>query len=239
MKCLKIVLLILLANVTFAASNAPLQLIGAWQSNFTNKDGKHVTEEVTFVEGYFSMAAYNEASKEFFYTRVGQWSLKANKVIMDWEFDTKDKTQVGKKVAFPITLKNNKLAFDRHNWHRIDDGTPGALAGAWLITGRKRDGEITRRTPGARKTMKVLSGTRFQWIAYNSAIGEFFGTGGGTYTTQGGTYVENIEFFSRDGSRIGASIEFEYKLVEGEWHHSGLSSKGKPIYELWSLRSRL
>jgi hypothetical protein len=124
-------------------------------------------------------------------------------------------------------------------WNRIDDGNPGELYGAWLITGRERNGEISRSTPGARKTMKILSGTRFQWIAYNTDTGEFFGTGGGTYTTENGKYTENIEFFSRDNSRVGRSLRFEYEIKDGEWHHSGLSSKGEPIYEIWTSRADL
>lgn len=60
--------------------------------------------------------------------------------------------------------------------------------------------------PGARKTIKILSGTRFQWAAINSETGEFFGTGGGNYTFKDGKYTENIEYFSRDASRVGASL---------------------------------
>ena len=84
--------------------------------------------------------------------------------------------------------------------------------------------------------MKILSGTRFQWIAYNVETKQFMGTGGGTYTTVDGKYTENIEFFSRDDNRVGASLEFNYKLKEGKWHHSGKSSKGDPMYEVWSRR---
>lgn len=101
------------------------------------------------------------------------------------------------------------------------------------------NGEISRRTPGVRKTMKILSGTRFQWIAYNTETKEFFGTGGGTYTTTNGKYVENIDFFSRDNSRVGASLQFDFVLEDGEWHHKGLSSKGDPIHEIWTPRERL
>ena len=54
-----------------------------------------------------------------------------------------------------------------------------------------------------------------------------------------GKYVENIEFFSKDGSRVGAVLPFDYQIVEGEWHHSGLSSKGDPIYEIWTPRKML
>ena len=87
--------------------------------------------------------------------------------------------------------------------------------------------------------MKILSGTRFQWIAYNSDTGEFLGTGGGTYTTAKGVYTEHIEFFARDNSRVGAKLPFSFELKDGKWHHSGKSSKGDPIYEVWSTRTSL
>ena len=61
--------------------------------------------------------------------------------------------------------------------------------------------------------MKILSGTRFQWIAYNTETKQFMGTGGGTYTTINGEYVENIEFFSRDDSKAGLSLKFNYCLL--------------------------
>ena len=62
------------------------------------------------------------------------------------------------------------------------------------------------------------------------------GTGGGTYTTENGKYVENLDFFSRDPNRVGAILEFGFGLKDGDWHHKGKSSKGDPIYEIWSLR---
>ena len=120
---------------------------------------------------------------------------------------------------------------------RIDDGTPGKLQNAWLMSGRIRDGKTQLRdTNRPRKTMKILSGTRFQWIAYNTETKQFMGTGGGTYSTVNGEYTENIEFFSRDDSRVGMSLKFNYELIDGKWHHSGLSSKGNPIHEIWSIR---
>ena len=108
-----------------------------------------------------------------------------------------------------------------------------------MITGRVRDGEMSKMTPGARRTMKILSGTRFQWIAYNVETGEFSGTGGGTYTTKNGKYTENIEFFSRDNSRVGASLTFDFSLEDGAWRHKGLSSKGDPIDEVWTKREKI
>ena len=64
-------------------------------------------------------------------------------------------------------------------------------------------------------------------------------TGGGTYLLKNGEYIEQIDFFSKDNSRVGASLSFKYKIENNEWHHSGLSSKGDPIYELWIDRSTI
>lgn len=89
-------------------------------------------------------------------------------------------------------------------------------------------------TPRDRRTIKILSGGRFQWLAFNSATGEFSGTGGGTYTIDGDQYTEHITFFSRDDSRVGAILDFTFEIKNGKWHHRGQSSKGQPIYEIWS-----
>ena len=53
-----------------------------------------------------------------------------------------------------------------------------------------------------------------------------------------GKYTEQIEYFSRDNSKVGASLSFEGKLVDDHWHHSGLSSTGNQIYEVWSRESK-
>ena len=105
------------------------------------------------------------------------------------------------------------------------------------MSGRIRNGETqSRDITRPRKTMKILSGTRFQWIAYNTETKQFMGTGGWSYITVDGKYTENIEFFSRDDSRVGASLEFDFSFVDDNWHHQGFSSKGDPMHEIWSVR---
>ena len=210
-------------------------LIGAWQA----KDDSGNALAMIVSENYFSVAAYKQDPPEFSYTYGGTWELSGNNSTIKYEFNTANPDQVGKSENFEITLMDDNLSMNDTRWTRIDEGKPGKLEGAWLITGRKRDGEISMRTPGARKTMKILSGTRFQWIAYNSETGEFSGTGGGTYTTKRGKYTETIQFFSRDNSRVGAELEFNYELQVGSWHHSGLSSTGVPLYEVWETRISL
>jgi hypothetical protein len=214
-------------------------LRGAWELEM---DGNKV---VWINAGqYFSAAVYNVESNEYVGTAGGMWRLEGDRFVEVQEFNTMDTTKVGKEQKSRIGMKNNNLVFTVNGkeevWSRIDDGTPGQLEGAWLITGRYRDGAAQKRVPGARKTMKILSGTRFQWIAYNVDTKEFFGTGGGTYTTKDGKYIENIEFFSRDKTRVGASLGFNYEIMkDGDWRHSGKSSKGDPLDENWTKRENL
>jgi hypothetical protein len=213
-------------------------LIGAWEA-LGDFNGKQLRSVVIFTENHQVGTFYDAKTGAFMGTNGGGWSIDGNTITEVIEFDTENSERVGSTHSFDIELSENELKIKNTPvvWRRIDNGTPGNLAGAWLISERMRDGELQKRdTNRPRKTMKILSDTRFQWIAYNTETKEFMGTGGGTYTTIDGKYIENIEFFSRDDNRVGTSLQFDYELKDSDWHHSGLSSKGNPIYEVWSLR---
>lgn len=235
---MKLILSISLCSIVISAtSQDKSSLIGAWEA----KDQKQ-TRMITYVPGFFSVAIYNVADKLFVGTYGGKYVAGDGELTETIEYDTQTPGNVGteRKVKFKGGNKDLTLTgATEGKFTRVDDGTPGKLAGAWLITGRFRDGEVRRSTPGARRTMKILSGTRFQWIAYNVDTKEFFGTGGGTYTTVDGKYTENIEFFSRDASRVGVSLTFDFSLPEGEWRHQGKSSKGDPLDEIWTQRGKI
>lgn len=203
-----------------------------------------MTHTLIMTGGYFSMATYVTDGGAFMATLGGSYSNTSNSMTVMLEFNSSDASNIGQaadlnlkemKDGFSVSTSDGSIYYEFTN---LDKGKPGALAGPWLMSGRKGDdGEIaTRDTSGPRKTMKILSGTRFQWIAFNTETGQFFGTGGGNYTTKTGKYTENIGFFSRDNTRVGASLEFDYALKDGAWHHSGSSSKGDPMYEVWSKR---
>jgi hypothetical protein len=219
-------------------SDSAIDLQGAWTSSETNELGEEITITTIVIDGYLAETFYNKKTNAFVKTFGGSWTVKDSVFSLTQEFSSSDSSSVGKTRDLIFDLKGDTISFKGSDkiWTRIDDGQHGELNGAWLISGRERDGNMVRRSPGDRKTMKILSGSRFQWIAYNTATGKFSGTGGGTYTAKNGTYTEHIEFFSRDNSRVGASLSFQYEVKENEWHHRGLSSKGKPIYEIWSPR---
>jgi len=237
LKHMKSVILFLLLACGISLSAQP-DLTGAWQS------GPDENRSVMIVAGkIFSVAVYNAKEKTYTGTYGGQWRVEKNRFIEIQEFNTMKPELIGVEQSAEIKTQKDKLIFKAgkvtQEFTRIDAGKPGELAGAWLFTGRVTDEGVERRTPGARKTMKILSGTRFQWIAYNNETKEFFGTGGGTYTTSDGKYIETIDVFSRDNSRVGATLEFDFSLQEGDWHHSGKSSKGDPIHEIWSKREKI
>jgi len=182
-------------------------------------------------------------NKTFTGTYGGSYRLEGHVYVALIEFHSLSPETIGNEYRGRLTLQKGALTLEDDNgsndWKRVDDGTPGKLAGAWLITGRMRNGQMSKMTPGSRRTMKILSGTRFQWIAYNVETKQFGGTGGGTYTTRNGKYTENIEFFSRDNSRVGASLTFDFSLERGAWRYKGLSSKGDPIDEVWTKREQI
>ncbi|MDC6365312.1 MULTISPECIES: membrane or secreted protein [Flavobacteriaceae] len=213
---------------------------GAWASTSTNAKGVEVSHVAIISGDYFSEAFYDKKTGKFIGTWGGTFTTTENTFTYTFEYVSFDPELVGTSNSIAYQFLDGKILMDDKIWAKIDNGNPGELNGAWLISGRMRNGEIRKRdTSGPRKTMKILSGTRFQWIAYNTETKEFMGTGGGTYTTVNGKYTEHIEFFSRDDSRVGASLQFDFELKDGDWHHSGLSSKGQPIYEIWSKRSSL
>lgn len=232
-------IIVLLICTFFSFGIKAQSFIGAWERNHTSENGKKLKSVVIFSDGYQVISTYNSKTGEFISTNGGTWKLTGDTMTEKVEFDSNNSERVGKEVSFDVVINDSILEIvgSEIKFKRIDNGVPGKLQGVWLMSGRVRDGETQLRdTSKPRKTMKILSGKRFQWIAFNTETKQFLATGGGIYTTTNGEYTENIEFFSRDESKVGNSLKFNYSLIDGKWHHSGLSSKGDPIHEIWSVK---
>lgn len=236
MKNLFVIVMFMLSIVVHAQD-----LEGAWK--LTHKNGEPVTQEEyikIYQDGYFAYGAKALDGNEFLGTVGGEYSLNGNQYTEAYDFNTFSPDEVGTTKKFNLDRQGNRITISQTQgkqlieiWERISD-KEDALTGNWVITGRKVDDKMNTMTPGARRTVKILSGGRFQWIAFNSETKEFSGTGGGAYTADNGIYKENITFFSRDNSRVGATLDFKFEVKDGQWHHSGNSSTGAPIYEIWS-----
>src|SRR5690554_4541675 len=227
-----VVICMVLTNFSVNAQDSGV-LQGAWEGK--SGDGRLV---MLFQDGYATVSHYTASA--FKSTSGGPYTINANRATVDFEFSSHNKDLVGTQQNMQFKVDGNQLTVsmdgmdDREmKLQRIDQGD-APLAGVWQITDRMEGGELVPiQRSGTRKTLKMLTGTRFQWFAIDPATKLFAGTGGGTYSFKDGKYTENIEFFSRDDSRVGASLSFDGELKDGGWHHSGLSSKGDKIYEVW------
>jgi len=229
----KLFFTLLFTIVTISQVAAQSEVLGAWKS--TNGA---TTSLMLVTPAYFSITVYDTAG--FKSTLGGTWSGSSdNTGITTIEFNSADPSQVGKQLEATVDFEGDQLVTalngNKTTWTRVDNGN-SEMSGVWQITGRETNGTMSAMKPGDRKTIKILTGTKFQWIAMNTKTGEFFGTGGGSYTFTNGVYTENIEFFSRDNSRVGASLSFKGSVSGDKWDHSGKSSKGDPIHEEWTRR---
>lgn len=232
--------LVLLSGCGFL--NAARGEARAWEGAWRAVDGEGVERVLLIVDGYWTQTMFTREEPAFHRTWGGPFEVEGDRAVTVVHFDSGDAGQVGRTLSPRLERRGDETLVWRgedgteQTWERVRDGgdAEGELAGVWRISGRQRDNEIQAMPLRARRTLKVLVGGRFQWIAMNIETGEFSGTGGGRYTFEDGTYTEVIEFFSRDASRVGAELSFEGRVEGGDWHHRGLSSRGDPIYEVWT-----
>lgn len=224
---------ILLAQQLPAQAVVPVSLPpGAWQIAGTPEQVMIVTPN------YWTQAIHDREQKKFIRTFGGTHRTNGEACELIIEFDSQAPQRVGERSTVGVKVEGASLRVIHPDgrdeaWTRVDSAE-GPLAGVWRISGRQVGDKFTEMPLRARRTLKILSGTRFQWVAINVETGEFSGTGGGTYTFANGKYTEHIGFFSRDGSRVGAELVFDGEVKDGNWRHRGLSSRGDPIDEVWS-----
>ena len=213
-----------------------------------------VQEVRIYSDDYFAVSKYNIEDNTFISAYGGLYFIDNKGYYEVLEFNSNDSSSVGDTIYYSdftffneafedgdeevdvVYLKINNIKYlpNISNYNQDDN-----LNGSWLMSGIERRGEMRMRDVNRpRKTLKMLAGGRFQWIAYDTSKKGFYGTGGGTYTLLDGKYVENIEFFSRDSKTVGKSLVFDYEIKEGDWHHKGFSSKGDPKYEIWTKRKK-
>src|SRR5690554_3975359 len=159
-------------------------------------------ETLVFVDGYISHAVFDIENKQFLFTRGGKYEIEGNNLIIEWQYDTEKTEQeipndswLGQKSEFTLDVNGQKMKTNiseaQYEWSKLGSSS-GTLNGVWRMSGRKQGEEMSITPLRERRTLKILTGTRFQWIAINIATGEFLGTGGGKYTFENGQYTEHI-----------------------------------------------
>lgn len=241
MKYIAFALICVTAFALISFHPAPIDagaLTGAWTYSSSGSRTVMITTDKVF-----SVATYDVPGKKFISAYGGVWRLEQNKLVKKIEWNSADSTQVGQELTEDISLNSGKLLNKtRHEtWSRLDSGKPGVLMGAWVITGNYRNDSVFKRASPffPRRTMKVLSGKYFQWIAYNVTTRSFLNAGGGAYTTANGKYTETIEYFTKTPESIGKTMQFSYAFVNGDWRHKGQKSTGGDLDECWTKRDLL
>lgn len=186
-----------------------------------------------FMDGYCSQTVYKDDA--YISTFGGPYTYQNGSLSVQVEYNDANADAIGKAETFALTVNANGFQEQGGQTWKKEAAKSQGLDGLWRITGRKQGNDVVQiHQSGTRKTIKLLVDGYFQWMAIDPGAKTFSGTGGGHYTFTDGKYTEHILFFSRDDSRVGARLNFDGELKDGEWHHSGLSSKGDPIYEIWS-----
>ena len=219
---MKKIFLLSILNILYSCS----QLDNTASSVFEIDKTDETIERLIIDSEYLVVTEFNKTSGAFVKTYGGYYEIVGDSYQVSLEFNSDFEKD---------SIKSIELTKD-NNWRNISK-PKSMLQGKWVMSGRYNNGEFrTRDTNLPRKTMKVLIDGFFQWIAFNTETFRFSGSGGGEYEAVDGKYIEKIQYFSRDDSRVGAELDFNYEVKEGDWYHSGLSSKGNPINEVWTLR---
>ncbi|MFT5735697.1 MAG: hypothetical protein ACI9SG_000027 [Maribacter sp.] len=206
-------------------------------------DTKNIRHEIKVSDDYFIYSAYKTSPPEFIRTLGGfvliEKTAVGEQLVVLLEFNSDYERDSIRQLHIPTRIEGDTLHL---NWFEKLKLTASKkpeqdLDGTWLFATRGPDeGQERRGEANTRKTLKYLQDGRFQWIAYDTNGLQFKGTGGGKYTSIDGIYTENIEYFSKDNTRVGARLEFNYEIKGDDWHHTGKNSKGAPMYEIWSRR---
>lgn len=189
---------------------------------------------------YFVHSIYKESPAEFIKTYGGYYTISDDRMKVTFEFNSDYGNDNKRSAEIPFQVQQGALILDMgpKMTFKAAANNPQVLDGKWLFGGRVTDQgeERVDNSDKPRKTMKFLMNGYFQWIAFNTETMEFVGTGGGTYKTENGKYTESIQYFSRDNSRVGANLSFNFEVRNNDWYQNGKSSKGDPIHEIWVRR---
>lgn len=200
-----------------------------------------IHHELKLANGYLTLSVYESDPAKFIKTLGGFFKVENNQLAVQLEFNSNFAQDSVRQMSIPFQMDGPDLILDIKS--KMEFKPTGKnhqeLDGQWLFGTRGPDeGQERRGDSKPRKTLKFLQNGRFQWIAYNTESMKFHGSGGGSFISKDGVYQENIEYFSRDNTRVGAKLNFEFEVKGADWHHKGNNSKGEPMYEIWMMRAK-
>ena len=105
---------------------------------------------------------------------------------------------------------------------RSQDNQPNPLEGAWkMIAQKNREAPDYQKLPDGTEEIKYVTGGRFVWMVIQDH--RITSAAGGKYTVDKDKYTESIEFTHGEGqgSLVGNTFDFTWKLDGGIWLHVG------------------
>ena len=128
-------------------------------------------------------------------------------------------------LVFAVAFAAAFLAWPQTN---STEGKKGQLDGTWeLVSGQP--------LPKGARDIKIISGGHFIFVAYDTEKGKPLYTGGGTYTLNGSSYTEHVDFASDVIAKglVGKEQTFTVKIDADTFTQSGTLSNGKELLEVW------
>jgi len=213
-------------SIIFSCNDLEENPFGVYSFN-SEKQGKIIFHRILIDKNYLIETQYSQDPNTFILTRGGFYKSNDNNIFnVSFEFNSNFEND---------QLKIMTIIKDK-SWKYISKSKK-TLDGKWLMGGRvTEEGERRRDLNKPRKTMKFLLDGYFQWTAFNTETFKFSGSGGGLYEIEEEDYIEKIEFFSRDNSKVGIKLKFNFVQKSDDWYHKGYSSKGNPMHEIWTKR---
>jgi hypothetical protein len=235
----KIIIALVLSLSVFTAVSQTLN--GAWR--LTEQNNMPTTYEVIklYSNSYFTYASYNKETGEFLEAKAGMYTLKNLSYKEHLEIDSSKPENSGTSNEYHIKLNGKKMIIthlksgEEEVWEKFDEADNYKMASCWRIHKKKDEGDTDWRTIeyAPRKTLKMITNSRYQVIALNSETGQFVGSSGGNWSSTADVYIENVEFFSKNQKNVGRSLHFNRNYEDGIWLHSGKNTKGELMMEEW------
>jgi len=226
----------------FLSFNTNAQILnGAWRLLEQNDQPvKHEAIKL-YSNSYFTYSEYDKDTGQFIRAKGGRYTLNNLSYKEHLEIDSNDPLYSGTTMEYVVSLSGSEMTVtnlntgDQQKWQKFDDADNYQMAFCWRIHKKKDKANEDWRTItyAPRKTLKLLTNNRYQVLALNSTTGQFVGSSGGTWSSDGDTYVEHIEFFSKDQSNVGKSLKFQRTFEDGLWLHTGKTTKHDLMMEKW------
>ncbi|MFY0686178.1 MAG: hypothetical protein JXQ90_03385 [Cyclobacteriaceae bacterium] len=216
---------------------------------------KHITPT------HFTWYKYDAQSNMLLGMGGGTYSFKDNKYIEKIDFFyPPGSSELGQSIPFEVEMKDGKWMHTGHAkqmgigedgikvigstkieevWSPIapQERNKHALIGSWNLSSYRETNEGPYLSyPEFTGYMKLITPTHFVWMKYDRDGDQIFGAGGGTYSYNGNSYVENIQMaYPGDNNIQDLSITFKPSLTSHKWKHLGQipNESNGLIDEIW------